>query len=33
MEIQEVNNKALNAEFIKEGLTFFELAWQIADPK
>jgi len=33
MEIQEVKNKTLNAEFIKEGLTFFELAWQIADPK
>ena len=33
MEVQEVKNKTLNAGFIKEGLTFFELAWQIADPK
>ncbi|GEM_PF-5563439 len=33
MEFQELKNRTINAEFVKEGLTFFEQAWQDASPK
>lgn len=33
MEFQELKNRTINAEFVKEGLSFFEQVWQDASPK
>lgn len=33
MEFQELRNRTINAEFVKEGLTFFDQAWEVATPK
>lgn len=32
LEMQELKNRTLNAEVIKEGLGFFEQAWFVAEP-
>jgi len=33
MEFQELKNRTINAEFVKEGLSFFERVWQDAPLK